>query len=56
MNIGQQVKGGDRIGLVSDNMGSAQTTIHLHFDVYSGGLYIPTYMSLIEAYQNLIDR
>jgi murein DD-endopeptidase MepM/ murein hydrolase activator NlpD len=54
--IGQQVKRGDRIGLVSDNMGSTRTTIHLHFDMYSGGLYIPTYMSLVKAYKDLLDR
>jgi murein DD-endopeptidase MepM/ murein hydrolase activator NlpD len=56
VSIGQQVKRGDRIGVVSDNMGSAQTTIHLHFDMYSGGLYIPTYMSLVEAYKELLDQ
>ena len=55
VNIGQQVSKGDRIGLVSDNMGSSLTTIHLHFDMYSGGMYIPTYMSLVKAYQDLLD-
>jgi murein DD-endopeptidase MepM/ murein hydrolase activator NlpD len=53
---GQQVKKGDRIGLVSDNFGGAPTTIHLHFDMYSGGLYIPTYMSLVEAYKDLLNH
>ncbi|MGD2184614.1 MAG: M23 family metallopeptidase [Desulfobacterales bacterium] len=56
VSIGQQVKNGDRIGLISDNMGSTATTIHLHFDMYSGGLYIPTYMSLVEAYKDLIEQ
>ena len=55
VTIGQTVTKGDRIGLVSDNMGSTQTTIHLHFDMYSAGQYIPTYMSLVEAYKDLLD-
>lgn len=55
VTIGQQVHGGERIGLVSDNMGSTPTTIHLHFDMYSGGRYIPTYMSLVKAYKDLLD-
>ena len=55
VTVGQQVKKGDRIGLVSDNMGDTYTTIHLHFDMYSGGLYIPTYTSLLEAYKDLLD-
>lgn len=56
VSVGQQVLKGERIGLVSDNMGSSLTTIHLHFDMYSGGMYIPTYMSLVEAYQDLLDQ
>jgi murein DD-endopeptidase MepM/ murein hydrolase activator NlpD len=56
VSAGQQVQKGQRIGLVSDNMGNTQTTIHLHFDMYSGGLYIPLYMSLVEAYKNLLDQ
>jgi len=50
------VKKGERIGPVSDNMGDSQTTIHLHYDMYSGGLHIPPYASLVEAYKNLIDQ
>jgi murein DD-endopeptidase MepM/ murein hydrolase activator NlpD len=53
---GQLLKRGKRIGLVSDHFGSDSTTIHLHFDMYSGGLYIPTYMSLVEAYKDLLDH
>jgi murein DD-endopeptidase MepM/ murein hydrolase activator NlpD len=56
VSTGQQVQKGQRIGLVSDNMGNTQTTIHLHFDMYSGGLYIPPYMSLVEAYKDLLDQ
>ena len=56
VTIGQQVQSGDRIGLISDNMGNTPTTIHLHFDMYSGGMYIPTYMSLVEAYKDLLDQ
>ena len=52
---GQRVTKGERIGLVSDNMGTAATTIHLHYDMFVGGEYIPTYMSLVTSYQELAD-
>ena len=52
---GQRVTRGSRMGLVSDNMGAAVTTIHLHFDMFIGGEYIPTYMSLVTAYQALAE-
>ena len=52
---GQEVDRGERIGLVSDNYGSGSTTIHLHFDMRSEeGKYIPTYMSLVRSYQELL--
>ena len=50
----QKVDRGERIGLVSDNHGSGSTTIHLHFDMYSAGQYIPTYMSLVRSYEELL--
>lgn len=52
----QQVKRGDRIGLVSNNAGTSSTTIHLHFDMFSNGVYIPPYMSLVEAYKDLLKH
>ena len=54
VTAGDEVNRGDRIGLVSDNFGSGSTTIHLHFDMYSAGRYIPTYMSLVRSYEELM--
>ena len=59
---GQRVKRGQRIGLVSNNMGDTPTSIHLHFDVkqtivvdgYSQRVYIPIYSSLVDAYKRLL--
>ncbi len=51
---GKRVEKGDDIGLVSDNFGGGATTIHLHFDMKSGGNYIPTYMSLVRSYETLL--
>jgi len=63
VKIGQKVKRGQRIGLVSDNMGDTKTSIHLHFDVketllingYPIKVYIPIYTSLVEAYKRLLN-
>ncbi len=52
---GKRVAKGEKIGKVSDWFGGGSTTIHLHYDMYSGGLYIPPYMSLVRAYEDLID-
>ncbi len=52
---GKRVEKGDKIGKVSDNMGGTSTTIHLHYALKSGGVYIPTYMSLVRSYEDLID-
>lgn len=55
--VGKKVKAGDKIGLVSDNTnGQYWTTWHLHFDMYSGGNFIPPYMSLVRAYEKLVDE
>ena len=62
VRIGQKIKRGQRIGLVSDNMGSTKTSIHLHFDVkqtiavdgYSKRVFVPIYSSLVEAYKRLL--
>lgn len=60
---GQKVQRGQRIGLVSNNMGGTPTSIHLHFDMKqtikvgnrSKTVYVPPYTSLVEAYKRLID-
>ncbi len=56
---GQRVSKGQRLGRVSDNMGSTATTVHLHFNIkqnYSGlgSVYVPTYMSLVRSYEELV--
>ncbi len=52
--VGKRVEKGDKIGKISDNIGGTSTTIHLHYDMKSGGAYIPTYMSLVESYKTLL--
>jgi len=59
---GQRVWRGQKIGLVSDNMGKTKTSIHLHFDIKqtirmgnrSKSIYIPPYTSLVDAYKRLL--
>ena len=59
---GKKVRRGDRLGLVSNNMGSTKTSIHLHFDMKetikidgkSKKVYVPPYTSLIDAYKRLL--
>ena len=59
---GQRVRRSQRIGLVSNNMGSTRTSIHLHFDIKqtirvgnrSKSVFVPPYSSLIAAYKRLI--
>ncbi len=61
VNVGQNVRKGDRIGKVSNDFGSTPTTIHLHFEILQnmqgpGGAAIqpvPPYMSLLRAYERL---
>ena len=45
-----RVEKGERIGLISNSFGGAWTTIHLHYEMISGGL-LPPYMSLVESYK-----
>jgi murein DD-endopeptidase MepM/ murein hydrolase activator NlpD len=62
VKIGQKVKRGQRVGLVSDNMGNTKTSVHLHFDVKETILingqpvrvYVPIYTSLVDAYKRLL--
>jgi len=59
---GEKVKRGQRVGLVSNNMGSTPTSIHLHFDMRqtikignrSKSVFVPPYTSLVEAYKRLL--
>lgn len=58
---GQRVNRGDRLGLVSNAFGGTPTTIHLHYDLYQnvqgvGNVYVPTYMSLVRSYEELIGQ
>jgi len=60
---GQRVQRGQRLGLVSDNMGGTSTSIHLHFDMRQtikiGGqskqIFVPPYSSLVDAYKRLLQ-
>lgn len=62
VRIGQKVRRGQRIGLMSNNFGNTKTTIHLHFDVketllvdgYPQKVYVPIYTSLVDAYKRLL--
>ena len=64
VRTGQRVKKGDRLGILSDNMGGVPTTYHLHMDIKqavstgSGQTweYVSPYMSLVEAYEDLIGE
>ncbi|MBU1668918.1 M23 family metallopeptidase [bacterium] len=63
VSVGQKVSRGQRIGLVSDNMGGTSTSIHLHFDIRQtikvGGeskqIFVPPYSSLVDAYKRLLQ-
>ena len=63
VNIGQKVKRGQRIGLVSNYMGKTPTSIHLHFDMMqtikignkSKVIFVPPYTSLVDAYKRLLQ-
>jgi murein DD-endopeptidase MepM/ murein hydrolase activator NlpD len=60
---GQKIKRAQRIGLVSNNMGSTPTSIHLHFDMKqtikvgstSKSVFVPPYTSLVDAYKRLLQ-
>jgi MYXO-CTERM domain-containing protein len=59
VGVGDTVKKGDHVGKVSNEFGGTSTTVHLHFNIRQnvdglGNVYVPTYMSLITAYQALI--
>lgn len=57
--VGAKVKRGQRLGKVSNVFGGTPTTIHLHFNLRQnvggvGTVYVPTYMSLVKSYEELI--
>ena len=62
--LGDHVVRGQKIGLVSNNMGSTATTIHLHFEIrvaqaetmpdgtlLTANSFVPPYTALVDAYQ-----
>jgi len=53
---GDHVTQGQQVGVVSNQFGGEQTTIHLHFNIRQnvagvGSVYVPPYNSLINAYE-----
>ena len=62
VSVGDRVTRGQPLGLVSNNFGSTNTTIHLHFEIKEpvtlhGATVItrvPPYSSLVDAYQRLL--
>lgn len=57
---GDAVTRGQRLGKVSNQFGGAPTTVHLHFNIRQnvaglGSVYVPTYMSLVESYKDLLN-
>jgi MYXO-CTERM domain-containing protein len=57
--VGESVAKGERIGQVSNEFGGTPTTVHLHFNLRQnvtnlGNVYVPTYMSLVTSYQELL--
>ena len=59
VTLGQQVEVGQPLVKVSNNMGDTPTSIHLHFNLKQdvggvGFVYVSPYMSLVEAYKELM--
>ncbi|HEB63466.1 MAG TPA: M23 family metallopeptidase [Gammaproteobacteria bacterium] len=56
VKIGDIVRKGQLLGMVSNVMDGVPTTVHLHYDMkHSDHLYVPPYMSLVKAYQTLLE-
>lgn len=56
---GAKVTRGQRLGKVSNEFGGTPTTVHLHFNIRqniagTGSVFVPPYMSLVEAYEELL--
>ncbi len=59
--LNQNVKRGDRLGRVSNAFNGTPTTLHLHFNIRQnvadvGIVFVPTYMSLVTSYQELVNE
>lgn len=57
---GDAVTRGQRLGKVSNQFGTSATTVHLHFNIRQnvagiGAVFVPTYMSLVESYKELLN-
>ncbi|HZO14405.1 MAG TPA: M23 family metallopeptidase [Polyangiaceae bacterium] len=60
VQVGDRVKVGDRLGMVSNEFGGTPTTVHLHFNIRQnvanvGNVFVPPYMSLVTAYSAMLD-
>jgi murein DD-endopeptidase MepM/ murein hydrolase activator NlpD len=58
--VNDEVKRGDKLGMVSNQFGGTPTTVHLHFNIKQnvegvGFVFVPPYMSLVASYQELIN-
>ncbi len=58
--VGEKVKRGQQLGRVSNEFGGTPTSIHLHFNIRQnvqglGSVYVPPYLSLVAAYEVLVD-
>jgi murein DD-endopeptidase MepM/ murein hydrolase activator NlpD len=58
--VGDEVKQGDALGLVSNEFGGTPTTVHLHFNIKQnvagiGLVFVPPYMSLVRSYQEHVN-
>ncbi len=56
---GDKVKQGQLVGKVSNQFNGEATTVHLHFNIKQnvagvGTVFVPTYMSLVQAYEYLL--
>jgi len=58
VTLNQNVTAGQKLGKVADVFGGESTTFHLHFNIRQkdgtfGFVFVPPYMSLVEAYKKL---
>lgn len=54
--LGDEIKRGQHLGMVSNEFGGTPTTIHLHFNIKQdvdgvGFVFVPPYLSLVASYQ-----
>ncbi len=59
VSVGDTVRRGQPIGMVDNQFGGESTTHHLHFNIRQsvsgvGSVYVPPYMSLVQAYATLV--